>query len=93
MTAAGSTPDRAPGKGVYRASAPSADRAPTPLALTAESRALWELYALAKQQAEDSLLSADGLAAAQAFWSFVESFMPQVYGGNVVPLDLRRRLG
>ncbi len=83
-------PDRAPGKGTYRAPAPSADGAPTPLVLTAEARALWELYALAQQQAEDSLLSADGLAAAQAFWAFVESFMPQVYGAGVVPLNLRR---
>ena len=65
----------------------------TPLQHTAETRALWERYAEARQRAEDSLLSADGLAAAQAFYAFVEAFMPQAYGANVVPLNLRRGRG
>ncbi len=64
-----------------------------PLNLTSEIRNLWERYASAKQQAEDSLLLRDGLAAAQAFYAFVEAFMPQVHGSNVVPLNLRRRHG
>ncbi|MGI3902482.1 MAG: hypothetical protein ACRYGP_16860 [Janthinobacterium lividum] len=91
MSAVESGPDRTPEKGDYRASAPSTDRAFTPLVLTPESRTLWEAYAVAQQQAEDSLLSGDGLVAAQAFYAFVESFMPQVYGAGVVPLNLRRR--
>ena len=92
MIPTGSTPVRAPEKGTYRAPTPSVSTA-APLVLTPEARALWELYALAQHQAEDSLLSADGLAAAQAFWGFVESFMPQVYGSGLVPLNLRRRHG
>ena len=91
MSAVDSGHDRTPDKGDDRALAPSTDRTPTPLVLTPECRALWETYALAQQQAEDSLLSDDGLAAAQAFYAFVESFMPQVYGAGVVPLNLRRR--
>lgn len=62
-----------------------------PLRHTPETLALWERYAAARQRAEDSLLSGDGLAAAQAFYAFVESFMPQAYGANVVLLNLRRR--
>ncbi len=61
------------------------------LTITPEARSRWERYAVARQRADDSLLSADGLAAAQAFYAFVESFMPQVYGANVAPLNLRRR--
>lgn len=64
-----------------------------PLNVTAEARDLWERYAFAKQRAEDSLLLRDGVAAAQAFYAFVESFMPQAYGSTVVPLNLRRRPG
>ena len=64
-----------------------------PLDVTPEARELWERYASAKQQAEDSLLLRDGLAAAQAFYAFVEAFMPKVYGDSVVPLNLRRRHG
>lgn len=89
MSAADFTPDRAPEKGSYRALVPSSGEA-VPLILTPEARALWEHYAAAQQRAEDSLLSTDGLAAAQAFYAFVESFMPQVYGAGVVPLNLRR---
>lgn len=63
---------------------------PVCLELTPTTRALWEMYAKARQRAEDSLLSSDGLAAAQAFYDFVEAFMPQVYGANVVPLNSRR---
>ena len=80
--------DRTP-EGAYRALAPSGTEA-VPLILTSEARELWERYAEAQQRAEDSLLSVDGLAAAQAFYAFVESFMPQVYGAGVVPLNLHR---
>lgn len=61
------------------------------LVQTPETRVLWEAYAIARQRADDSLLSSDGLVAAQAFYDFVEAFMPQVYGTKVVPLALRRR--
>ena len=64
-----------------------------PLNVTPEARSLWERYAFAKQEAEDSLLLRDGLVAAQAFYAFVEAFMPQVYGRTVVPLNLNRRHG
>ena len=58
---------------------------------TAETRALWERYAVARQQADDSLLSADGLQAVQAWYAFAEAFMPQVFGANVVPMAQERR--
>lgn len=61
------------------------------LEATPEARQNWEAYALAKQQAEDSLLMKDGLAAAAAFYRFVETFMPQIFGANVVPINVRRR--
>ncbi len=61
------------------------------LQATPEARRQWEAYAVAKMQAEDSLLAKDGLAAAQAFYTFLETFMPQVFGSNVVPINLRRR--
>ena len=61
-------------------------------AVTAEVRARWEKYALAKQQAEDSLLLRDGLTAARAFFSFVEVFAEAgALGPNVVPLALHRQ--
>ncbi len=61
-----------------------------PLNVTPETRNLWENYAQAKQRAEDTLLLRDGVAAAQAFYRFVEGFIPQTMGSNVVPLQLRR---
>ena len=62
------------------------------LKATSEARALWEAFALAKMEAEDSLLFRDGLKAAQAFYDFVEVFMPQSFGSNVIPLQSKRRL-
>ena len=62
-----------------------------PFTVTPEIRALWDSYALAKMEAEDSLLLGDGVAAAQAFYAFVEAFMPARYGANVMPLGQLRR--
>ena len=61
------------------------------LKVTPDVRRLWEHYALAKMQAEDSLLLRDGTAAAQRFYDFLEAFAPQALGSNVVPFSLRRR--
>ena len=62
-----------------------------PFTITPEIRALWEAYAMLKQEAEDSLLVRDGVAAARAFYDFVEAFMPARYGDNVMPLSLYRQ--
>ena len=84
-----SSPDRAPEKGTYRAPVPSAEKGSTPLVLTPEARALWELYAAVRQSAEDSLLPEDGLAAVQALYAFIEGAGGPVRAlteiGTVVP--------
>ena len=60
--------------------------------ITPEVRARWEIYAAAKQRAEDSLHLRDGMAAAQAFYAFVEIFADAgALGPNVVSMALHRR--
>ena len=55
--------------------------------VTPEIRKLWEGYAVAKMQAEDSLLLADGMAAAKAFYAFLDAFRGPV---AVPPVSARR---
>ena len=63
-----------------------------PFTITPEVRKRWEIYAILKQEAEDSLLLGDGVAAAQAFYAFVEVFADAgALGPNVTPLALHRR--
>ena len=63
-----------------------------PFMITPEVRRRWEKYAVAKMEAEDSLLLRDGLVAARKFYDFLEVFAEAgALGPNVVPLALHRQ--